>query len=403
MSNEITDISASILQNSRGNETIAVTVATANASGTFAVPEGASTGSKEVKVLKAQEAILVIRERIAPALIGQDATRQFDIDTLLHELDGTAAFESIGGNTALGVSIAAAKAASKAQGRQVWEHIKDLAQLRSQAVAPRLFVNLINGGKHAVGCSPIQEHQIIPDTDDVAVAYDVALCVQKELKVILEEEYGALAVGRGDEGGFTIPTTSVFSPFEHLHEAIIRANAPVKIHIGADIAASSFYNEGTYHIDAEPKNMQGLLAFYNELHVHVPLLSMVEDPFSESDIEGYAAYRAEHPSVVVIGDDLTTTNVRELQSVLDAKAIHGVIIKPNQIGTLSDTLATMRLAFAHNIQCIVSHRSGETEDDFIADLAFATGSFGLKAGAPLSKVRDAKYKRLITIQKTFNA
>lgn len=403
MSNEITDISASVLLNSRGTETIAVVVATANASGTFAVPEGASTGSKEVRVFAAQEATAIIRERIAPALIGKDVTKQFEIDTLLHELGGTLNFESIGGNTALGVSVAAAKVAAAVQGRHVWEHIKDMAQLPPQAVAPRLFVNLINGGLHARGGSPIQEHQIIPDTDDVALAYDVALQVQKELQAILEKEYGAEAIGKGDEGGFTIPTTSVFSPFDHLHEAIIRANTPVKIHIGADIAASSFYREGTYHIDADPKDTRSLLAFYNELHVRAPLLSMVEDPFFESDTEAYGLYRAEHPGVIVIGDDLTTTNVQELQKAIDAKAIGGIIIKPNQIGTLTDTLATMRLAYAHGILCIVSHRSGETEDDFIADLAFATGSFGLKSGAPLAKERDAKYKRLIHIQKTFNA
>jgi enolase len=403
MSNPITSVTAAVVLNSRSASTIAVTVQAGDFLGTFSVPEGASTGSKEVKVFAPDDALRIMTQVVQPALVGKDVEDQGGIDSLLHELDGSDSFENIGGNVALGVSIACCKAAAQAQGREPWEYIKEIAQLAPQRTAPHLFVNLINGGKHAAQGSPIQEHQIIPDTADVALAYESALSVQKELLEILHREYGAENIGKGDEGGFAVSVSSVFSPFDHLHEAIENADTGVKIYIGADIAASSFYADGAYMLDGDLKDAAALSDFYDELHLRAPMLAMVEDPYFETDLEAYAGYRTQHPHILVIGDDLTTTNARELQKAIDAQAINGIIIKPNQIGTVSDTLATMRLAYANNVQCIVSHRSGETDDDFIADLAFGTGSFGLKAGAPLSKERDSKYKRLIHIQKTFNA
>jgi len=402
MNKNITAITASTLLNSRGTETIAVTVEAGLYSGTFALPDGASTGSREVHVKGAHEAVAIIQNIVAPALIGFDVTNQSGIDAQLHVLDKSELFDGIGGNVALGVSVAACKAAATLQGLPTWKYIQILFNKTPQATAPRLFVNLINGGKHAVYGSPIQEHQIIPDTDDVLLAYETACTIQKNLETILNQTYGADKIGRGDEGGFMIPSVSVFEPFAFIEEAISMSSCAIPVAIGADIAASSFYSESGYALEGAVMDVETLLAFYTELHKRVPLLRMVEDPFFESQFLSYATYRQNHSEVLVIGDDLTTTNRVSLQKAIDANAINGIIIKPNQIGTVTDTLTTMALAYDHSVSCIVSHRSGETMDDFIADLAFGTRSYGLKAGAPHAKEREAKYQRLITIQKTYN-
>lgn len=402
MSNTITAIHATIIQNSRGTDTLAVTVEAGEHNGTFALPDGASTGSKEVHVKPAGEALKILEEVVSPALIGMAVDNQQGIDDVLHELDDSTLLDRIGGNTALGVSVASSKTASASHGIPVWQYISELFTQEPQARGPRLFVNLINGGKHATFGSPIQEHQIIPETDDVALAYQTACDVQQALEMILIKKYGRENIGKGDEGGFMIPSTSVFEPFELINEAIDSALVTIPVHIGADIAASSFYKDGVYALEGAHMNVDELLTFYATLHSTVPRLKMVEDPFFEADFDAYAQYVREHQDVLVIGDDLTTTNILSLERAIEEESIQGIIIKPNQIGTLSDTLNTMALAYAHGISCIVSHRSGETEDDFIADLAFGTKSFGLKAGAPKAREREVKYQRLINIQKTHN-
>ena len=397
MTNLITDVTVAIITDSRGTPTISVSITAGGYTGSFSVPGGASTGSREVLVLDPAQAVQIIEEKIKPALIGTDVTQQATIDALLHELDQSTLFSTIGGNVALGVSVAAAKTAALVSLMPTWQYVASLFGQPSQAAAPRLFVNLINGGKHAIHGSAIQEHQIIVDTDNVSDAYAMACRVQLALQEILENAYGANLVTQGDEGGFVIPSKTVFEPFDYLQQAIDVVKSTVPIYIGADIAASSFYTEAGYTLDGEVYTPESLVAFYQSLHAHIPALRYVEDPFFESDFQSYSKYAREHQEVVVIGDDLTTTNVSMLTQAIAHAAIGGIIIKPNQIGTLSDTLQTMQVAYAHGIKCIVSHRSGETMDDFIADLAFGTRCFGLKAGAPQAKEREAKYQRLIHI------
>ena len=167
--------------------------------------------------------------------------------------------------------------------------------------------------------------------------------------------------------------------------------------IGTDIAASSFYKNGKYVLPEKAYSAAELLTVYDELHSQFPMLQMVEDPYDEHDFAGFAAYHDAHPGVLTIGDDLTTTNKTQLERAIEESAVNALIIKPNQIGTLSDTLETMSLAYENKIWCIVSHRSGETEDDFIADLAYGTKCYGLKAGAPTMPERAAKYNRLLKI------
>jgi len=394
----ITEVTAQVIKDSRGTPTISVTVTAGEHTGVFSVPGGASTGKHEVAVLPAAQAVKLLRTVLQPALLGMDVTNQAAIDALLHELDGTEQFARIGGNLALGVSVAACKCAAAVKRMETWQYVAELFEYKEQATAPRLFVNLINGGKHAKVGSPIQEHQIIPDTDNVHEALAAVRLVQSALRDILDEHYTRQQITVGDEGGFVIPSTSILEPFTYIKEAIVRANTGVSMLIGSDIAASSFYHDGMYHLPGASYTAQELLRVYDELHTTFPMLQMVEDPYDEHDFAGFAAYHQAHPGVLAIGDDLTTTNKNRLQEAINQNAVSALIIKPNQIGTLSDTLETMSLAYENKVWCIVSHRSGETQDDFIADLAFGTKCFGLKAGAPSMSERAAKYNRLLHIQ-----
>ncbi|MCA9366935.1 DUF4147 domain-containing protein [Candidatus Kaiserbacteria bacterium] len=396
----ITDVTAAVVLDSRGAATISVTVHCGEHTGVFSVPSGASTGTHEVVALPAKKAVAIITKKIAPALRGMRIGDQSAIDARLHELDGTANFSNIGGNVALGVSAACTVAAAASYGIPVWQHIADLFGHKSQAIAPRLFVNVINGGKHATYGSAIQEHQIIVDTDDVAAAFTTVKNIHRALYDELSKHYPAKKITLGDEGGYVIPSTTIEEPFIHLQAAIAAAQPTVPVWLGADIAASSFYAHNQYALEPKTKlPVTGLLERYRALHTAIPNLKTVEDPFHEQDFSAFAAYKHEHPDVLVIGDDLTTTSVVRLEEAIAAQSINALIIKPNQIGTVTDTLRTMELAYANNIQCIVSHRSGETEDTFIADLAFGTKAFGLKAGAPSRPERVAKYNRLLAIYK----
>ena len=396
----ITDITAKVLPDSRGKETISVTVIAGDYSGTFSVPSGASTGTREVQVISARAAINIIAHTVKPALLGTSVLDQSAIDTTLRTLGQTSSLAAIGGNVALGVSVAACKAAASVQGVQTWHYIAGLFGHHAQSRAPRLFVNLINGGEHASVGSAIQEHQIIPDTDDVAAAHAAAKAVQTTLHQLLLKDFKQSEITIGDEGGFVIPSTTIEAPFAYVAAAIEQTDTAVPILMGADMAASSFYKAGEYELEGAQLTPGQLQTVYRSLHKQFPRLQQVEDPFAEHDFAAFARYQAAQPTVTCIGDDLTTTNKTTLQQAITKAAITGIIIKPNQIGTVSDTLETMQLAYQHNIRCIVSHRSGETMDDFIADLAFGTKSYGLKAGAPTMPERAAKYDRLLAIIQT---
>jgi enolase len=397
----ITDITADVIHDSRGKETIAVTVIAGDNTGTFSVPSGASTGSREVQVVPARAAVTIIDHIVKPVLLGMSVLDQSAVDAALRDLGQTPSLASIGGNVALGVSIAVCKVAAKVQDVPTWQHIADLFGHETQASKPCLFVNLINGGEHASVGSPIQEHQIIPDTDDVVAAHAAAVAVQKALHKLLQEDFKQSDITIGDEGGFVIPTTDLEAPFHYVCAAIEKADTNVPILLGADMAASSFYKDGEYELAGKRLTAGELQTFYRSLHKSFPTLKLVEDPFAEHDVAAFTSYQSANEAVVCIGDDLTTTNVTTLRQAITKNAISGIIIKPNQIGTLSDTFATMHLAYEHGISCIVSHRSGETMDDFIADLAYGTKCYGLKAGAPNMPERAAKYDRLMAIINTY--
>lgn len=408
MSDIIKKVSAEEILDSRGTPTLSVTVHTEGGSGRFDVPSGASTGAHEAHELRdgearyggkgVQKAIEGIENVISYALVGCDADDQKKVDDILLELDGTPNKTRLGGNAMIGVSIASARAAASAHAVPLVTHLRTLATIHSSRPEPLLFMNLVNGGKHAATRLAFQEYHIVPQTSSALEALEIGTAVQKELRAILREECGGSATGYGDEGGFVPDTDDVRQPLRWMHEAARRAGVSERVRYALDVAASSFFADGTYDIGSETLERDGLRSLYRSLAEEFDVFS-IEDPFEEEDFEGFAAL-AREGGARLVGDDLTVTNAERLERAIAKSAIHAIIVKPNQVGTLSETLGAMRLARESGIDCIVSHRSGETCDDFIADLAVAFGAYGLKSGAPQRGERVAKYNRLAHLLRT---
>jgi len=439
MQNKITKIIAEEIQDSRGNPTIKVivwacpVVALAEGDGekfgSFSVPSGASTGAHEAHELRDEDgnppslknfgeakgvknAIEKVNNIIAPALIGQDILNQKEIDRIMLQLDGTLNKDNLGGNSMIGVSIACAKLGAKVSGVETFEYLRTLAEIKPSRKIPYLFMNLINGGKHAKNNLAFQEYHIVPNTEDVEEAVNIGIKIQNTLKEIIEKDLGEESVILGDEGGFAPKISDIRKPLEYLTQAIKENNLEGKVLLALDVAASSFFeidnsffnfNHGGKYLVADKRiSKQELMEIYKSLIKEFNLLS-IEDPFNEEDFDSFTRLRSssfgEASKMLVVGDDLTVTNKILLKKAIKKGSINAMIIKPNQIGTLSETLETVRLARENNIELIISHRSGETNDDFIADLAYAFGCFGLKSGAPMKIERKVKYDRLIEISK----
>lgn len=401
MENKITKILAEEIKDSRGNPTLKVTVFCEDKSDSFSVPSGASTGAHEAHELRDEDgrgvknAIDKVNNIISPVLIGQDILNQKEIDRIMIELDGTPNKDNLGGNSMIGVSIACAKVASKVSGVEVFEHLRTLAEIKPSRKAPYLYMNLINGGKHAKNNLAFQEYHIVPDTENVEEAVEIGIKIQNSLKEIIIKNLGEESVVFGDEGGFAPKISDIRKPLEYLSEAIKENNLEGKVRLALDVASTSFYENNLYKIDGKDIGKDELLNIYNSLIKEFNLLS-IEDPFYEEGFESFRKLR-ENNNIKVVGDDLTVTNKVLLKEAIEKGSINAMIIKPNQIGTLSETLETMQLARENDVKLIVSHRSGETDDDFIADLAYAFNCFGLKSGAPTKPERMVKYKRLIKI------
>lgn len=398
---QITHITAEEILDSRGKPTVKATVWAGDFSGSFSVPSGASTGSNEAYELRdtdghVSQAIGNITKTIAPKLLGMDVRDQTGVDAVMCELDGTTDKSHIGGNAMLAVSAAAARAAAASDGIELWQYIRTFAQVEPSRRVPYLYMNYINGGLHAKSPLSFQEHIIVPDTESVVEAMTMAKDIDDALQQIIAERYGsASAQSMGDEGGYVIPEHDPIVPFALLSQAIENAGHQGKVLLATDVAASSFYEDGMYRVGGELWDRAKLNDFYRDLVARFSILS-IEDPFEEHALADFALLQGEIDARIV-GDDLTVTNAERITTASNAGAIRAVIIKPNQIGTLTETLEAMRTARANNIDCTVSHRSGETDDTFIADLAFATGAFGLKAGSLRKHERMLKYQRLLDI------
>jgi len=420
MENKITKINAEEIKDSRGNPTIKVTVfacpsetlakeGVGDVSGSFSVPSGASTGVHEAHELRdsdgrgVKNAIEKVNKIIAPVLIGQNVLNQKEIDRIMLELDGTPNKDNLGGNSMIGVSIACAKVAAKVSSLETFEYLRTLMEIKPSRKVPYLFMNLLEGGKHTSNILAFQEYLIVSDTENISEAVDIGIKIQNTLREIITKELGEESIVLGDEGGFALKVTDIRKPLIFLTEAIKKNNLQDKVRLALDVAASSFFENDSYKIDGKDISKEELMNIYNSLITEFNLFS-IEDPFNEEDFEGFKELKernthatAGQENLFIVGDDLTVSNQALLKEAIEKESMNAMIIKPNQIGTLTETLLTMKLARENDIELIVSHRGRETSDDFIADLAYAFNCFGLKAGSPQKAERMVKYKRLMQI------
>ncbi len=398
----ITSIKAQATTDSRHKPTLEVTVYSGNEFASCIVPSGASTGSKEALELRdadggVNSAINNIK-LIEEILVGQDIADQKNIDSLMIKRDGTSNKKVLGGNVILGTSIACAKLGAFLTAKPFHLYLKEQFNQPENTDKPKLFMNLINGGQHAPYGSPFQEYQIIPETDDPEKAHQAGKKIFETLQQLITDHQWPIDK-MGDEGGFILRDKSLTLPLDLLTIAIEKSVLDFEIAIGLDVAANSFFSNGSYQLDNQALNSEALSILYLELIKNYNI-RYIEDPFQEEDFKAFGdLIQKDKSGVMIIGDDLTVTNKQRLQTAIDNKSIHTLIIKPNQIGTISEMAETISLANQNNIKCIASHRSGETKDTFISDIALAFNCFGLKAGAPEAPLREEKYLRLISLLK----
>ncbi len=401
----IESVTAREILDSRGNPTLEVEVRTPGGFGRASVPSGASTGTYEAVELRdggkrfggkgVLKACANIEGEIAKAIVGMDARRQKEVDSAMIELDGTANKARLGANAVLGASLATAKAAADASSLSLFRHIN-----LSAGVLPVPFMNIINGGKHAGNELSIQEFMIAPvGAETFREAVRIGSEVYMVLKGLLKERYGPSAINVGDEGGFAPPITSAADAFAAIISAVKAAGyGEGDVRLAIDSAASSFYRDGRYLVDGKRLTADGLLEYYESLASEYPVVS-IEDPFEEDDYASFAAItRSIGGRVQIVGDDLFVTNIERFRRGVKAKAANSLLLKVNQIGTLTESITVARYAAESGYTVMVSHRSGETEDCYIADLAVALGTGQIKTGAPARGERVAKYNQLIRIE-----
>jgi len=403
----ITKIKAREILNSRGNPTIEAMVFTENSSAMASVPSGASTGSHEAWELRdggkrflgkgVKKAIRAIEKKIAPLLCGVDCSRQREIDTLMIEKDGTENKAKLGANATLAVSLACAKAAANEQGKYLYEYINELPQVGTEMKMPRPFMNVINGGKHADNKLSFQEFMIAPKGKNFSENLQIASEIYHKLKKELEKKFGKGSTNVGDEGGFApLKLSKAAQVLDILMKTIRDLGYVRKCDLAIDAAASEFYKGGKYQVDGRKMSKEQLLDYYLSLLKKYPLISL-EDPFQQNDFESFAKLK-QKTKIQIVGDDLTVTNQERIMAAIREDSCNCLLLKVNQIGTLTEALDAAKLARESGWQVMVSHRSGETEDTFIADLAVGLGCGQLKAGAPCRGERTAKYNQLLRIE-----
>ena len=406
----IDDIFADEILDSRGNPTVRVSVALSD--GTMAsanVPSGASTGINEALelrdgdkrfggkgVLKACENVNTL---IANELIGMSPYDQAEIDNIMLELDGTENKSKLGANAILGVSMAVARAAANSLNLPLYRYLGGSNAL----VLPTPMLNIINGGAHADNDVDLQEYMIVPlGFDNFEIAIRAASEIYHTLKKLLEKDGHPTALG--DEGGFAPNFKNNEEPIEYILKAIENAGyKPEKeVAIALDAASSEFYKDGKYVLAGEGRSLsaQEMVEYYENLINKYPIVSL-EDGMAEEDWEGWKILTEKlGKKIQLVGDDIFVTNKKLLKKGIDLGVANSILIKLNQIGTVSETMQTMRLAYRNGYTCVVSHRSGETEDAFIADFAVAMNSGQIKTGAPARSERTAKYNRLLQIERS---
>lgn len=400
---KIKNVKAREILDSRGNPTVEVDVILENGIlGRAAVPSGASTGEREALEMRdggsrysgkgVLNAVNNVNTIIRDKVIGMDAADQELIDKTMIELDGTETKSRLGANAILGVSMACLKASAINDGKALYAYVGEGRRL------PYPMMNIINGGAHADNNLDFQEFMIIPQRDTIHERVRVGAEVFHSLKKVLNEK--GYFTGVGDEGGFAPNLGSNKEGFELILEAIKKAGyEPLKdVKLAIDVAASEFYSDGYYHVDGKDLTTDQLIDFYEELVNTYPIVS-IEDPVDENDWEGFRKITERlGDKIQLVGDDLFVTNIKCLQKGIDNHAGNAILLKVNQIGTITETLETIKLAKENGYKTIISHRSGETEDTTIADLAVGLDLGQIKTGSMSRTDRICKYNQLMRIE-----
>jgi enolase len=376
----------------------------------FVVPGGASVGKNEaVKKFDGGDVyggksvldnIKSIKTVIAPKFIGYPLDHQEDFDSLLIALDGTPTKENLGSNTILALSVAYYKLSAKLSNKPLWQYTAE--KLKTSPEFPRIYANLVGGGKHAPGLD-IQEFMIVPQSNKPNEAIEEIVRIYETVKTIMTSLYGPTGKLSGDEGAI--------APLGARTEVVLEAlsglsqKSEKKFDIALDVAANSFYDGKNYSFEGQSVHANDLMAVYQDWNSKFGLYS-IEDPFAEDDLEGIELLKTtprEKGSFMVIGDDFTVTNSEKIKEYAENKIIDGVIIKPDQVGSMSEVINAIMTSKQAGLKIIVSHRSGENNDGFIVDLAYAIGADGIKVGAPNRGERIAKYNRLLDIENDLKA
>jgi len=416
MMSAITGVQAREIIDSRGNPTVEVDITTATGTYTASVPSGASTGAYEAHELRdggsrylgkgCLQAVENTNTVLADAVIGIDAADQRAIDEAMLKADGTHNKANLGANAILGVSLAASKAGAGVQGIPLWQHYANVAENPIPETLPVPCFNVINGGEHAGNRLAFQEFFLIPTgAETFSESMEIGCETFHALKKVIKGKFGGDATLIGDEGGFA-PPCDVESGLAMIMEAAEIAGYSDKISVGLDVASSEFKVEGKDAYDLDFKSANGdpsmvlsgdeMVSLYQKLISEYPIVT-IEDPFDQDDWENWSKITAA-VDIQIVGDDLTVTNPTKIQEAIEKKSCNCLLLKVNQIGSISESIDAVKLSKQNGWGVMTSHRSGETEDNYIADLAVGLGTGQIKTGAPCRGERTAKYNQLLRIE-----
>ncbi len=397
----IRNLKAREILDSRGNPTVEVSLFTDKGEFTASVPSGASTGKHEAKELRdggarymgkgVLGAVENVNKKIAP-LVVEKKVRPFEIDKIMIEADGTEDKSNLGANAILGVSMCVFRAGAAEEGVPLFRYLSRQSNIDENIPTP--CFNVINGGAHGKGGVSFQEFMIVPQKDSFSenLRYVTEFYHRLKDKILNTTEYGVSSVNIGDEGGFVPEAQSAEDVLSLI--ASVDSNCPLII----DVAASELLEKDRYLIDGKKLSKEELIAFYKKLVEVAPIIG-IEDPLEEDDFSGWHELKKEIGELMVIGDDLLTTNVERMEKAKEIDSCNAMILKMNQIGSVSEAVEAVKKAKDFGWKVVASHRSGETNDDFVADFAVGTGADYIKSGAPVRGERVAKYNRLLKIEK----
>ena len=394
----IKDINLRKIIDSRGNPTVEADIITNDGFGRAAAPAGASTGTFEAQAWPKNNVNLGIsnaKENVIPSLIGISTNEQETFDNTIKDIDGTNNLKNVGGNIAVALSLACAKAAADSKNIPLFEHV---SKTKSYSI-PAPMSNVLGGGAHAIGGTDIQEYLVTSFDNDVNTAIETNAAVHKEVAKILKEKFPNIALGKGDEGAWVAPLENV-EALELVTKAVdnVQKETGVEIRTGLDVAASEFYKNGKYVYKEQTltpeEQVDFMLGLIEEYDLH-----SVEDPLDQNDFDSWASL-TDQTDALIIGDDLYVTDSERLKQGVEKKSTNSILIKPNQIGTLTDTIKTVEMAKDSDMATVISHRSGETTDTSIAHLGVAFESHAIKTGI-MGGERIAKLNELVRISEKF--